>query len=105
VPSAIADFLMPRAIRTSRGTAVAVSDAELTAAQHELAKEQGIFACPEGGATWAAARKLADCCWLKTSESVVLFNTGSGLKYTHLEPTPDLPVLDPADTTWMERVA
>ncbi len=100
VPGAIADFLMLRAIRSSGGAAIAVTDDELVAAQHELARQQGIFACPEGGATWAAARKLLDAGWLRPHEHVVLFNTGSGLKYTHLERLPDLPVLDPADVEW-----
>jgi threonine synthase len=101
VPGAIADFLMLRAIRASNGTAVSVTDEELTSAQHELARDQGIFACPEGGATWAAARKLWDNHWLKTDETIVLFNTGTGLKYTHLEKLPDLRILDPGDVDWV----
>jgi threonine synthase len=100
VPSAIADFLMLRAIRSSSGTAIAVSDDELIAAQQELAREQGIFACPEAGATWAAARKLLRSDWIKPHENVVLFNTGSGLKYTHLQKIHDLPILDPSDPDW-----
>jgi threonine synthase len=100
VPAAIADFLMLRAIRASNGTAISVTDGELVAAQHELAREQGVFACPEGGATWAAARKLLRSHWLKADDEIVLFNTGSGLKYAHLEKIPDLPVLDPADADW-----
>jgi threonine synthase len=104
VPGAIADFLMLRAIRASGGTAISVTDSELMAGAHELARAQGIFACPEGGATWAAARKLRDSGWLRGDEHVVLFNTGSGLKYTHLEKLPDLPVLDPADADWFRRL-
>src|SRR5262249_20371751 len=104
VPGAIADFLMLRAIRASGGTAIAVTDDELVTAQHELAREQGIVACPEGGATWAAARKLLDAGWIKPEQHVVLFNTGSGLKYTHLETPPDLPVLDPDDANWYHQL-
>jgi threonine synthase len=104
VPGAIADFLMLRAVRSSGGTAITVTDDELVAAQHELASEQGIYACPEGGATWAAARKLLDGDWLKPAEHIILFNTGSGLKYTHLESVPDLPVLDPQDSDWDKHV-
>jgi threonine synthase len=100
VPGAIADFLMLRAIRSSGGTAIAVTDDELIAGQHELARTQGVFACPEGGATWAAARKLLDAGWLRGDQHIVLFNTGSGLKYTHLVKPPDLPTLDPADANW-----
>jgi threonine synthase len=104
VPGAIADFLMLRAIRSSNGTALSVTDEELMTAQHELAREQGIFACPEGGATWAAARKLFNAGWLNADDEIVLFNTGSGLKYTHLEKVPDLPVLDPADADWARQL-
>lgn len=104
VPAAIADFLMIRAIRASAGTAITVTDAELVAAQHELARDQGIFACPEGGATWAAAVKLLGADWIDPNQHVVLFNTGTGIKYTHLEPAPDLPVLDPNDADWSKQL-
>jgi threonine synthase len=104
VPAAIADFLMLRAIRSSGGTAIAVTDDELIASQHELAREQGIFACPEAGVTWAAAGKLLDAGWLRPREHVVLCNTGSGLKYTHLHRLPDLPVLDPSDPNWFRQL-
>jgi threonine synthase len=104
VPGAIADFLMLEIVRASHGTAIAVGDSELLAAQHDLARQQGIYACPEGGAPWAAARKLADSGWLAHDARIVLFNTGSGLKYTHLEQPPDLPVLDPADRDWYRSI-
>lgn len=104
VPSAIADFLMLRAIRESGGTAVAVTDAELVEGQREFAREQGIYACPESSAAWAAAKKLHAAGWLRPDDQIVLFNTGSGLKYTHLERLPDLPVLDPSDRDWFGRL-
>lgn len=104
VPAAIGDFLMLRAIRRTNGTAVSVTDEELMAGQQELASQQGIFACPEGGATWAAARKLRAAGWLRGEQRVVLFNTGSGLKYTHLEKIPELPVLEPDDAGWFRHV-
>jgi threonine synthase len=100
VPAAIADFLMLRAIRDSKGCAISVSDGELVTAQHELAREQGMFVCPEAGATWAATKKLLQAGWLEPHQTIVLFNTGSGLKYTHLETLPALPTLDPADHNW-----
>lgn len=81
VPKALGDFLVLRAVRESRGTAVAVSDDELLDAGRELAGLEGIFAAPEGAATVAAARKLAASGWLKPQDSVVLFNTGCGYKY------------------------
>ena len=104
VPAAIGDFLMLRSIAQSNGTAVAVTDSELLAGQRALANDQGIFACPEGGATWAALKKLQAAGWLSGKEQVILFNTGSGLKYTHLEKLPELPVLDPSDSDWISSV-
>ncbi|MEA2552354.1 MAG: threonine synthase [Fimbriimonadaceae bacterium] len=81
VPRAIADFVMLDLIRASGGTAVTVSDAEMIAAAKEMAAKTGVFAAPEGGATLAASRKLTESGFLKPTDTVVLFNTGSGLKY------------------------
>lgn len=81
VPSPFADRLILRAIRESGGTAVAVTDTEIDEAQGELASVEGLLAAPEGAATWAAAKRLVLDGWLKADERVVLFNTGSGLKY------------------------
>lgn len=81
VPKSFADRLILSDVRESRGTAVAVSDEELLQAQGELARAEGIFAAPEGAATLAAYRKLLAQKWLRPDERVVLFNTGSGLKY------------------------
>lgn len=81
VPRAIADFVMLDLIRASGGTAITVSDYEMIAAAKEMAAKTGVFAAPEGGATLAAARKLSENGFLKPSDTVVLFNTGSGLKY------------------------
>ncbi len=81
VPRAIADFVMLDLIRASSGTAIAVPDDEMIAAAKELSAITGIFAAPEGGATLAAARRLIESGFLKPDETVVLFNTGSGLKY------------------------
>jgi threonine synthase len=81
VPKAIGDFLILNAIRESDGTAVAVTDEELIAGARELARREGIFAAPEGGACVPALRKLIERGKVKPSERVVLFNTGSGIKY------------------------
>lgn len=105
VPAAVGDFMMLRAVRESGGTAVTVTDAELLAGVGEFARHQGIYACPEGGAVWKAAEKLLASGWLKSHEEVVLFNTGSGLKYNHLFPVGDLPVLDHHDPKCLERIA
>jgi threonine synthase len=81
VPVALGDFLMLRALRESNGAAVAVSDRELLEGVRRLAKTEGLFACPEGGATVAALRHLIEQGWIAKAERVVLFNTGSGFKY------------------------
>lgn len=81
VPKAIGDFLILDAIRASGGTAVAVDDAELVAAVAEIGAATGIFTAPEGAACLPALRKLIDRGEIAEGESVVLFNTGSGIKY------------------------
>ena len=80
----MADFLMLRAIRETGGCAVTVSDEELVDATHEVARHTGIFAAPEGGATFAALRKLLENNDVQADERIVLFNTGSGYKYLEL---------------------
>ncbi len=81
VPKAIGDFIMLDMLRATNGTALTVSDSEMVAAAKEMAAKTGIFAAPEGGATLAAANRLRDQGWIKPSDRVVLFNTGSGVKY------------------------
>ena len=81
VPKAIGDFLILDAIRASSGTAVSVTDAELVAAVGEIGAATGIFTAPEGAACLPALRKLIDRGFVKGGEQVVLFNTGSGIKY------------------------
>jgi len=80
VPKAFADFLVLRALRDSGGDAVAVTDDEMRVACEELGTE-GLFAAPEGGAAWAAARNLAAEGRLDPRSRVVVFNTGTGFKY------------------------
>jgi threonine synthase len=81
VPKAIGDFLILDAIRASGGTAIAVSDDELVKAVGEIGAAEGIFAAPEGAACLSALRKLIETGDVKEGETVVLFNTGSGIKY------------------------
>jgi threonine synthase len=69
------------AVRSSGGTAIAVSDEEMLDAGAELASTEGIFAAPEGAACVAALRKLLASGFLKPADRIVLYNTGSGLKY------------------------
>ena len=84
VPGAVGDFLILRAIRKSNGTAVAVSDQKLMEAANLICRTQGMFVCPEGGATLEAFNALREKKWIKDDETVVLFNTGSGHKYSYL---------------------
>jgi threonine synthase len=81
VPKSFADRLILADLRQSGGTAVAVSDEEILSAQRRLASSEGIFAAPEGAATLAALERLAAEGWVRPEERIVLFNTGSGLKY------------------------
>ncbi len=81
VPAAVGDFLILRTVHDSNGTAVSVSDDALLAGQQALAREEGVLACPEGGATLAALQALLTEGWVRQHERVVLFNTGSGIKY------------------------
>jgi threonine synthase len=81
VPKAIGDFHILDAIRASGGTAIAVTDAELIAAVAEIGAATGIFTAPEGAACLPALRKLIETGQVKEGETVVMFNTGSGVKY------------------------
>src|ERR1043166_2997801 len=81
VPKAIGDFLILDALRTSGGTAVAVSDEELLAAVREIGAAEGVFVAPEGAACLPALRKLIERGDVGEDERVVLFNTGAGVKY------------------------
>lgn len=86
VPKAIGDFLILDALRASGGTAVTVSDNELLAAVKEIGSAEGIFAAPEGAACLPALRKLIAVGQVTEGESVVIFNTGSGIKYLEALP-------------------
>ena len=81
VPKAIGDFLIIDALRSSGGTAIAVTDEELIEATKEIGAAEGIFCAPEGAACLPALRKMLSEGTVKASERVVLFNTGSGVKY------------------------
>ncbi|MBR0910072.1 threonine synthase [Bradyrhizobium japonicum] len=81
VPQAIGDFLILRAVRQSKGFAIAVDDDNISAALNEVAREEGLLLCPEGAATYAAYKdSLADGRVSKT-DRVMLFNCATGLKY------------------------
>jgi threonine synthase len=81
VPKAIGDFIMLEILRKSGGIAVAVTDDELIAGAREIGAAEGIFAAPEGGALLPAFKRLVRTGEIYKDESVVLFNTGAGIKY------------------------
>ncbi|MFQ5841630.1 MAG: threonine synthase [Thermodesulfobacteriota bacterium] len=84
VPKPLGDFLILDALEKSSGTALSVKDEEILESIQLLAEEEGIFACPEGAATLWAVKKLKDDGWLKGGETILLLNTGTGLKYPQL---------------------
>lgn len=81
VPKSFADRIILSTLRESNGTAIAVSDEAILESQVQLARSEGIFAAPEGAATLAALKELIASKWIEAGEKIVLFNTGSGLKY------------------------
>lgn len=81
VPKAIGDFLILDALRASNGTAITVTDEELVAAVGEIGAAEGIFAAPEGAACLPALRKMIADGSVMDGETVVIFNTGAGVKY------------------------
>ena len=95
VPEAIGDYLILQAVRESGGTSYAVTDEEILADMRELAGAEGLFACPEGAATYSALKALVRDRLVAADERVVLFNTGAGMKYVDLV-RPTLPTFEPA---------
>jgi threonine synthase len=82
VPKALGDFLILKALRQSHGAGVAVSEAEIVAGVKDAARAEGLFMAPEGGACIAGLRKLRSSGHLSPDDSIVVFNTGTGFKYT-----------------------
>lgn len=81
VPKAIGDFLILDALRESNGTAIAVSDEDLIKAVGEIGAAEGIFCAPEGAACLPALREMIEQNLINENETVVIFNTGAGVKY------------------------
>lgn len=86
VPGAVGDFLILRALRESGGGAVAVPDHVMAEWVANVGSETGVFMAPEGGATAAAVPMLMEKGLISAEDEVVLFNTGSGLKYVGMTP-------------------
>lgn len=95
VPGPLADRLILKALRDSKGTAVAVSDEEILEAMAQWCADEGMLPSPESAATAAAARRLCQQGWLRGDERVVLFSCGTLLKHVELISQQALPVLDP----------
>ena len=81
VPKAVGDFLMLRILRESKGGAITVDDETMIRTTREVGAAQGIFAAPEGAACFAALRTLVADERVAPEERIVIFNTGSGIKY------------------------
>jgi len=93
VPKALGDFLVLDAVHETGGTAVAVTDEELLAAQAALARDEGTWICPEGAACVAAVAQLREAGEIAESDEVVVLNTGTGLIYPETVGIADVPVL------------
>jgi threonine synthase len=81
VPKAIGDFLILKILRESNGGAIAVDDREMIRAAREIGANEGLFICPEGAACFAALKMFRLARKIESNERVVVFNTGSGIKY------------------------
>jgi threonine synthase len=90
VPKPYGDYLILDILKKSGGLALSVTDAEILAATRHWAKVEGIFAAPEGAASLVAYQKLLASGFFSADDTVVLFNTGSGLKYLDVLDTKDL---------------
>src|SRR5207253_3268622 len=81
VPKAVGDFLMLDILRASKGGAVTVDDAEMIRITREVGSTEGLFVAPEGAACFAALKSLLSAGKIAREERIVIFNTGSGIKY------------------------
>jgi threonine synthase len=86
VPKAIGDFLILKILRQSKGGAVAVDDEEMMRVTREVGSSEGLFVAPEGAACFAALKSLLSSGKIAPDERVVIFNTGSGIKYLDCYP-------------------
>jgi threonine synthase len=96
VPKPLGDFLILEALYDTKGTAVAVDDADTLTEQARCARLEGMFLCPEGAAALAAVRVLRRDGWIEEQDRVVVLNTGAGVKYPETVRV-DAPVFDPGD--------
>jgi threonine synthase len=81
VPKAIGDFLILNILRQSNGGAIAIDDVEMIRIAREVGSSEGLFVAPEAAACFAALKSLRSAGKIGSGERVVIFNTGSGIKY------------------------
>jgi threonine synthase len=81
VPKAIGDFLVLDILRRSNGGAIAVDDEEMIRVVREVGSKEGLFVAPEAAACFVALKALRSAGKIGSGERVVIFNTGSGIKY------------------------
>jgi threonine synthase len=84
VPKPYGDAIMLEILKASNGLALSVTDAEIVASIRDWASNEGVYLSPEGASVTAAYDKLLADGTLKPTDRVVIFNTGSGLKYTEV---------------------
>lgn len=97
VPKALGDFLVLDAVYKTNGCAIAIEDEATLAELLKVAEMEGSFICPEGAAAFVAARRLREDGWIKADESVVVLNTGAGIKYPDTVQV-QVPTLEKEDT-------
>jgi threonine synthase len=99
VPKAIGDFLVLEALYNTNGYAIAVEEKQIIEEQKKVALLEGTFICPEGAATFLAARRLREQGWIKEDETVVALNTGLGIKYPNTVDI-EVPILNLSDSLY-----
>ena len=97
VPKALGDFIVLHALRESEGTAFAVSEDEIADGMRLAGETEGLLLCPEGGCALSVTRELRRSGWIRDDEEVVIFNTGTGLKYAEFLQGGDARHLDGGD--------
>jgi threonine synthase len=81
VPKPFADRVILKVLQLSKGTAITITDTEMSDALKQIARHEGMLIAPEGAALWSAYLKLKASKWVLPGEKVLLINTGSGYKY------------------------
>jgi len=80
VPHPYASYLILRAVKETKGTAIAVDDREIISSMKSFFKS-GIYACPEAASTLAALNKVEGKGIFSSHEKILLYLTGTALKY------------------------